>query len=133
VIREEHEKLFLGVGRSEVTPYTSHYLRGISPDQHLVRLRERLQQLGLGRGSAAFEVEDHVSGICDAMRALIEGTHPLSQQREFFEEFVYPGVAPFCGTVAVATSAVFYRYVAEFAGAFLVVEREAFEMHDADA
>jgi TorA maturation chaperone TorD len=133
VIREEHEKLFLGVGRSEVTPYTSHYLRGISPDQHLVRLRERLQQLGLGRRSAAFEVEDHVSGVCDVMRVLVENGHPAAEQRLFFNEFVYPGVAPLCAAVVVAASAVFYRRVAEFARAFLEVEREALDMDDGDA
>lgn len=133
VIRQEHEKLFLGVGKSEVTPYTSHYVRDTSPDRHLVCLRERLDQLGLGRCSAAFEVEDHVSGVCDVMRVLIEEAHPLSEQCKFFKEFVYPGVAPFCAAVAVAASVVFYRYVAEFAEAFLEVEREAFEMHEADA
>lgn len=132
-VKQEYDTLFVGVGKSEVTPYTSHFLRGIAPDQHLVRLRERLQQLGLGRRTAAFEVEDHVSGVCDIMRALIEDAHPLSEQRLFFKEFVYPGVAPFCAAVAVATSAGFYRYVAEFAGAFLAVEREAFDMHEADA
>jgi hypothetical protein len=34
--------------------------------------------------------------------------------------------------VAIATSAMFYRYVAEFARAFLEVERQAFEMHEAE-
>ena len=133
VIRQEQEKLFLGVGKSEVTPYTSHYVRGISPDHHLVRLRERLQQLGLGRRSAAFEVEDHVSGICDVMRVLVEGGHPPAEQRLFFNEFVYPGVDPLCTAVTAAASAVFYRHVAEFTRAFLEVEREAFDMDAADA
>ena len=132
-LKQEHEKLFLGVGKAEVTPYTSHYLRGISPDHHLVRLRERLQQLGLGRRSAAFEVEDHVSGICDVMRVLVENGHPPAEQRLFFNEFVYPGVDPLCAAVAAAASAVFYRRVAEFTQAFLEVEREGFEMDSADA
>ena len=131
-IKQEHEKLFLGVGKAEVTPYTSHYVKGISPDHHLVRLRERLQQLGLGRRSAAFEVEDHVSGICDVMRVLVENGHPPAEQRLFFNEFVDPGVPPFCAAVARAATAVFYRYVAEFAEAFLAVEREAFGMHEGD-
>lgn len=133
VIRQEHEKLFLGVGKAEVTPYTSHYLRGISPDHHLVQLRERLQQLGLGRRSAAFEVEDHVSGICDIMRVLVENGHPPAEQRLFFNEFVYSGVDPLCAAVTAAASAVFYQHVAEFTRAFLEVEREAFDMDAADA
>lgn len=133
VVKQEYDSLFVGVGKSEVTPYTSHYVTGNSPDRHLVRLRERLDQLGLARRSAAFEVEDHVSGICDVMRMLVENGHPLSEQNLFFKEFVTPGVTRFCDAAASATSAVFYRCVAEFARAFLEVERQAFEMHEAEA
>jgi len=133
VVKREHESLFVGVGKSEVTPYTSHYVMGNSPDRHLVRLRERLDELGLARRSATFEVEDHVSGICDVMRILIEDGHPLSEQSLFFKEFVYSGVTPFCAAVAVATSAAFYRCVAAFARTFLEVERQAFEMHETEA
>ena len=132
-VKQEYDSLFVGVGKSEVTPYTSHYVTGNSPDRHLVRLRERLDQLGLARRSATFEVEDHVSGICDVMRILIEDGHALPEQSLFFKEFVYAGVTPFCDAVAIATSAVFYRPVAEFAHAFLEVERQAFEMHEAEA
>jgi len=131
-VKQEYDSLFVGVGKSEVTPYTSHYVTGNSPDRHLVRLRERLEQLGLARRSAAFEVEDHVSGICDVMRILIEDGQPLPEQSLFFKEFVYAGVTPFCDAVAIATSAVFYRSVADFAHAFLQVERQAFEMHEAE-
>lgn len=131
VVKQEYDSLFVGVGKSEVTPYTSHYVRDISPDQHLVRLRQRMGQLGLGRRTAAFEVEDHISGVCDVMRFLIEGASPLSEQRLFFKEFVYPGAIAFCDAVAVATSASFYRHVARLSRAFLDVEREALEMEDA--
>lgn len=130
VVKQEFDTLFLGVGKSEVTPYTSHYLRGIAPDRHLVQLRERLSILGLGRRSAAFEVEDHVSGVCDVMRALIEDGHPLSEQELFFNEFVYAGLMAFCAAVATAASAAFYRHVAGFSRAFLETEREGFEMLD---
>jgi len=130
VLKQEYDSLFIGVGKSEVTPYTSHYVRDISPDRHLVRLRQRMEHLGLGRRTAASEVEDHVSGVCDVMRWLIEGASPLSDQRLFFKEFVYPGATAFCDAVTVATSASFYRSVAHYARAFLDVEREAFEIED---
>jgi len=133
VVKQEYDSLFVGVGKSEVTPYTSHYVSGASPDRHVVRLRECLEQLGLARRDAAFEVEDHVSGVCDVMRFLIVGGHSLSEQRLFFNEFAYPGIAPLCDRVARAGSAVFYRYVAAFARAFLEVERQAFEMQESDA
>jgi TorA maturation chaperone TorD len=133
VVKQEYDSLFVGVGKSEVTPYTSHYVTGNSPDRHLVRLREYLDQLGLARRSAAFEVEDHASGICDVMRILVVDGRSLAEQSLFFNEFAYCGVVPFCTALATATSAVFYRYVAQFALAFMNVERQAFEMHDAEA
>ena len=132
VVRQEHDSLFVGVGKAEVTPYTSHYIKGTSPDRHLVRLRECLEQVGLARRNAAFEVEDHVSGVCDAMRFLIASGHSLSEQRLFFNEFAYAGAVSFCDMVARASSAVFYRYVAAFARAFFEVERQAFEMDESD-
>jgi TorA maturation chaperone TorD len=133
VLKQEYDTLFVGVGKCEVTPYTSHYIRDISPDQHLVRLRQRMEQLGLGRRIAASEVEDHVSGVCEVMRWLIEGASPVSEQSLFFKEFVYPGATAFCDVLGVATSASFYRYVAQYARAFFDVEREAFEMEDYEA
>jgi len=57
----------------------------------------------------------------------------LSEQRQFFNEFVYSGAAAFCDAVARATSASFYRDVARYARAFFNVEREAFEIEDAGA
>jgi TorA maturation chaperone TorD len=130
LLKQEYDTLFVGVGKSEVTPYTSHYLMGNSPDRHLVRLRERLEQLGLARRSAAFEVEDHVSGICDVMRILVVQGRPHDEQRLFFNEFAYPGVIPFCETVVGAASAVFYRPVARFARAFFKVEKTALDMEE---
>jgi TorA maturation chaperone TorD len=132
VLKQEYDSLFVGVGKSLVTPYTSHYIRDMSPDRHLVQLRQRLEQLGLGRRIAAYEVENHISGVCDVMRLLIEGASPLSEQRLFFKEFVYPGAIAFCGAVAIVTSASFYRHVAGYARAFFDLEREAFEIEDAD-
>ena len=133
VLKQEYDGLVVGVGTSEVTPYASHYIRDIAPDRQLVRLRQRLAQLGLGRRTAAYEVEDHVSALCDVMRLLIEDASPLAEQRLFFNEFVYPGAAAFCDAVASATSASFYRHVARYARAFFNVEREAFEIEDTGA
>ncbi len=127
-VRHEHDTLFVGVGKSEVTPYTSHYVTHSAPDRHLVLLRERLHALGLGRGDGVFEVEDHVSGVCDVMRHLIQSAAPEPDQRVFFEQFVYPGARAMLAAASVAPSAKFYRHVAAFAQAFFEVEKAAFEM-----
>lgn len=133
VVKQEYDILFVGVGRSEITPYTSNYVRGISPDRHLVRLRAYLDETGLRRRNAAFEVEDHISGICDVMRILITARRSLLDQSLYFREFIYPSAVEFCDAVSKATSAGYYYYVAAFARAFFEVERQAFEMHDAEA
>lgn len=130
VLKQEFDNLFVGVGKSEITPYTSHYVREAAPGRHLVRLRQLLDGWQLARRNAAFETEDHVSGVCDVMRHLISEDHPLEEQRLFFNEFVYPGIIPFCDAIERSPNASFYRCVAQFARAFLSVEKGAFEMQD---
>lgn len=128
VIKQEYDTLLVGVGKAEVTPYTSHYVNEVAADRHLVRLRQQLGQWGLARRDAAFEVEDHISGVCDVMRFLVEEGRPIDEQRLFFNEFAYPGVIPFCEKVASAASAVFYRHVARFARAFFELEKTILDM-----
>ena len=131
IVRQEYEELFIGVGKAAVTPYLSAYAEPHSPDVYLVRLRQQLDAWGLARRDSVFEVEDHISGACDVMRWLIEGGRPLSEQRAFFESFVYPGAIPFFAAVQNTTSLALYQHVAKFAARFLEVEKVAFEMEDA--
>lgn len=130
VVKQEFDNLFAGVGKSEITPYTSHYVKDAAPDRHLVRLRQLLESLNLVRRDAAFETEDHVSGVCDVMRLLVGEGLPLEEQRLFFNEFAFPGVVPFCEAVQCSEHATFYRCVAQFARAFLEIEKVAFGMDD---
>ncbi len=128
VVKQEHDTLFVGVGKAEVTPYTSHYIAGNAPDRHLVLLRQQLAQWGLGRGAGVFEVEDHIAGLCDVMRFLIEQVAPVAEQRLFFERFIYQAAQPLFAAVLAATTAAFYRQVVPFAMEFLEIEKAAFEM-----
>ena len=130
LVRQEYERLFVGVGKAEVTPYLSGYAEPTSPDRYLVRLREQLAAWKLARRDSVFEVEDHVSGVSDVMRWLIESRRSLAEQRAFFEAYVYIGAAPFYAAVQNAASTVFYKPVAAFAAGFLEVEKAAFEMGD---
>lgn len=130
VLKQEFDNLFIGVGKSEITPYTSHYVKGASPDHHLVRLRELLGRWGLTRRGAASEPEDHVSGIFDVMRHLVGKGGSLDQQQLFFNEFVYPTILPFCRAIAASPNASFYRCVAQFVTEFLALEKAGFEMQD---
>ena len=100
-----------------------------APDRHLLALRAHLAAWGLARRDAVFEVEDHVSAVCDVMRWLIEHDRPLEEQLPFFNDFVYTGVGTFCDAIDAAATTSFYRAVAAVARAFLLVEKEAFDLH----
>lgn len=128
VVRQEYDALFVGVGKSEVTPYLSGYAEGAATDRYLVRLREQLDAWGLARREGIGEVEDHISGISDVMRWLIESQRPLLEQQQFFENFAYRGATAFCAAVQKSASASFYKPVAALASSFFDIEKTAFEM-----
>lgn len=128
-IQQEYDELFVGAGKALITPYTSGYATEQAPDRYLLALREHLVAWGLVRRDSAFEIEDHVSAVCDVMRWLIERERPLEEQQAFFNDFVYTGVGTFCNAIEARATTPFYRAVAELARTFLKVEREAFELH----
>jgi TorA maturation chaperone TorD len=125
---QEHEALFIGIGKAPITPYTSGYAAPIAPDRHLVQLRQQLGEWGLARQDAVFDSEDHVSGLCDVMRYLIETNQSIDIQKQFFEIYVQAGAVPFCDALIHNGNAVFYRQVAVLARAFFDVEKAAFDM-----
>ena len=129
VLENEHTELFIGTGRAEVTPYLTFYVIKDATDNPLVELRQQLARWGLGRRESANEPEDHIAGICEAMRFAIALQHrPIEEQKDFFERFLYRGGIAFCDAVRASSKASFYRLVAELAREFFELEREAFEM-----
>jgi TorA maturation chaperone TorD len=130
VVRQEYDSLFVGTGRSEVSPYLSGYAEAMAPDRFLVMLREQLAAWGLARREGAGEVEDHISGIADVMRWLIENQRSLAEQQQFFENFAYRGAIAFCAALQKSASANFYKPVAALASSYFDIERAAFEMSE---
>jgi TorA maturation chaperone TorD len=130
VVRQEYDSLFVGVGKSEVTPYLSGYAEATAPDRYVVRLRDQLAAWGLARRADAGEVEDHISGISEIMRWLIENRYPLAEQQRFFEEFAWRGAAAFFAAVQKSPTASFYKQVATLAASFFEIEKTAFDMGD---
>jgi TorA maturation chaperone TorD len=128
-LESEHTDLFVGTGKSLVTPYLSHYVRRHSADNPLVELRSQLGRWGIARREGVPEYEDHISGVCETMRFVIavQQRNPEEQQA-FFARFVYPGASAFCDAVSALNQARFYRLVARFARAFFEVEKSAFEI-----
>lgn len=126
-LEEEHLQLFVGVGKSEVTPYLSAYLVRSESDSPLARLRGQLADWGLARREEAVEPEDHVSALCETMRWLIVGRKAkLETQREFFLEYLHTGGSRYCTAVSACENAKFYRHAAKLLQALLDVEHKAF-------
>ncbi len=129
VLENEHTELFVGTGKALITPYLTQYVIQYATDNPLVELRQQLAQWGIGRRESASEPEDHIAGVCEAMRMTIAVQHrPDEEQKAFFERFLYPGASLFCNAVSASPKAPFYGRVARFARAFLDLENEAFAM-----
>jgi TorA maturation chaperone TorD len=129
MLENEHTELFVGTGKAEVTPYLTHYVIERASDNPLVALRQQLKRWNIGRRETVGEPEDHVAGVCETMRfAIAVQRRDAAEQKSFFETFLYRGTRRFCDAVAASPKAVFYKRVALFAGAFLELEREAFDM-----
>ena len=130
-LENEHTELFIGTGKAEVTPYLTHYVVRHRDDNPLVELRQQLAAWGIGRREDVPEYEDHVSGICEAMRfAIAVQQRTPEEQKKFFDRFIHRGATAFCDAVSASNKANFYRRVARFARSFLDIEKAAFEMVD---
>lgn len=130
-VQQEYDDLFVGTGRAEVSLYATHYLAETGREELLVRLRKELAAMRLARMETAREPEDHVAGLFDVMRHLIErssGDAALQNQCGFFGRFLEPAYIAFCDAIAASGQAEFYRRVAAFTRAFLDVEAEVMKM-----
>lgn len=129
VLENEHTELFVGTGKAEVTPYLTHYTIKYATDNPLVELRQQLIRWGMARRDKAHEPEDHIAGVCEAMRfAIAVQQRSDEEQKTFFERFLYRGGIAFCDAVSASPKAVFYRKAATFTRAFFEVEHHAFGM-----
>ena len=128
----EYNRLFGGVGKPEVYLYGSHYLSGFLNEKPLVKLRDDLAALGLGKGEGMSDTEDHVACVFEVMRYLIAGDDVavanLTHQMAFFSQHLQPWVPQMCQTLRAHPAAVFYAHVAAFTEAFLSVETQGFDL-----
>ena len=133
-IAAEFDRLFGGVGKPEVFLYGSHYLSGFLNEKPLVRLRSDLAALGLARGEAMPETEDHVAYLYEVMRYLIAGDDVavcnLTAQRNFFATHLQPWILQLCDALQGQPAAHFYAALAQFTRAFVAVEAQGFDMLD---
>ena len=131
-ISAEYNSLFGGVGKPEVYLFGSHYLSGFLNEKPLVRLRDDLAELGLGRSEGMSETEDHVAYVFEVMRFLIAGddvaVSNLTRQQAFFTQHVQSWLPALCQVLQSQPRAVFYARVAAFTEAFVSVESQGFDL-----
>ena len=135
VLAAEYDALFGGLGKPEVYLYASHYLSGFLNERPLAQLRGDMAALGLARSDAMSEPEDHVGCIFEVMRYLIAGDDGavchLAGQSRFFAAHVQSWVPAQCQVLAAHPKARFYRALALFTEAFVVVETQGFDILEA--
>lgn len=129
---DEYQTLFVGVGRSEVSLYASHYV-GPQSGRPLAELRATLASLGLGRRPESSEFEDHLALVLETMRMLVAGDGErrpagIEVQRAFFDDHLLPWVFACCSAITSNPIANYYRRVAEFTLCFVALERDSFAM-----
>jgi TorA maturation chaperone TorD len=127
---QEYVDLFVGTGKSEVNLHGSHWQTGFMMEKPLVKLRDDLAALGLGRLPRSTLVEDHVAALFEVMRRLIEGGDEgppasIGTQRDFFVQHVLPWIMECCDAIKSNPLANFYRRVAEFTELFMAIERDS--------
>ncbi|MDB5936892.1 MAG: hypothetical protein JWQ01_4236 [Massilia sp.] len=128
LVSAEFNELFVSTGIPRVNPYGSLYVAGFLHEKPLAALRTDLAQLGIGRRTGVAETEDHLGALCETMRRLIMDGHGVARQQEFFEMHIAPWSAACLEHLRRAEGAQFYQRVAELAGAFFDIEREAFQV-----
>ena len=131
-IASEYNSLFGGVGKPEVYLFGSHYLSGFLNEKPLVRLRDDLAELGLGRSEGMSETEDHVAYVFEVMRFLIAGddvaVSNLTRQQAFFNQHVQTWLPALCQILQAHPRAVFYARLAAFTESFVSVELQGFDL-----
>ena len=129
-VADEYQALFIGVGKSEVSLYASHYL-GPQSGRPLADLRAALADMGLARRPDSSEFEDHLAMELETMRMLVAGdaARPparIPDQRAFCERFLLPWAFDCCIAISQSAIANYYRKVAKLSGSFLALERDSF-------
>jgi TorA maturation chaperone TorD len=128
---DEYQRLFVGVGRSEVSLHASTYGKA-GEGNALLAVRVALAELGLARQSGVNLYEDHLATVCETMRLLIAGAsddgsrYPLPRQLDFFDRHIAPWAHVCCGAICDSPIANYYRRVAQLTHVFLAIERDSF-------
>ncbi len=126
VLRDEYDRLFVGLGSGEMVPYASWYREKRIQSSPLVSLRSDLIRLGIVRQAGSHESEDHAGALCECMALISQGPNELDHatQARFFQHHLAPWMTTFFKDLQSARSARFYRAVGMFGSRFMEAEIE---------
>jgi TorA maturation chaperone TorD len=123
-MKEEFDRLFVGLGCGEMIPYASWYRKKKMQSLPLVPLRSDLVRLKIVKQSDYHETEDHAAALCEVMAIITAKTNGRSYgtQADFFQQHIAPWMGSFFKDLQSAKSAGFYRAVGLFGLCFLEFE-----------
>lgn len=125
---DEYNRIFVGIGKAPVSIYASHYLTQNYKELTLVHLRDELGRLGLARKPEAVEPEDHLAGLLDVMRHLVQRSEgDFSAQAAFFNSYLKPWHADFCTAIEASGAPPLYQALSRMLRCFFEIEVEYFE------
>jgi TorA maturation chaperone TorD len=123
-MRDEFDRLFVGLGCGEAIPYASWYREKMIQGLPLVPLRSDLVRLGIVRRSDNHEPEDHAAALCEVMAIISreDSGSNMTTQAGFFQQHIASWMGNFFKDLQSAKSAGFYRAVGLFGSRFLEFE-----------
>jgi TorA maturation chaperone TorD len=130
-IKEEYDRLFVGLGCGEMIPYASWYREKMIQSTPLVSLRSDLVRLGVVRRSDNHEPEDHAVALCEVMAIISQKENGCSylSQAAFFQQHIASWMGSFFQDLQSAKNAGFYRAAGLFGSCFLESEGRYLECH----
>lgn len=126
VLKDEYNKLFVGLECGEMVPYASWYREKRIQSSPLASLRSDLLFLGIVRQAESHESEDHAAALCECMALICQKPNEFDHatQAKFFQQHIAPWMTTFFEDLESAKSARFYRAVGAFGSRFLESEIE---------
>lgn len=122
---EEHERLFVGPGRTPCPPYESMWMDDAPPDRGIMMATAAGAVLNLYRRAGLTmrphpgELPDHLVVECEALTWCLERNHQPDVARALLTDHLARWVPQFCAAVRTAAGHPYYQALAELTPAWI--------------
>jgi TorA maturation chaperone TorD len=125
-MKDEFNRLFIGLGTGEMVPYASWYKEKKIQSLPLASLRSSLLELGILRQAGSHESEDHAGALCEIMALISRQSNPipLPVQANFFQRHIASWIIAFFEDLRLVKDASFYSVVGLFGSRFMELEHK---------